>query len=110
MRICAFLAVVLIAIVIVALLVYKAGVVYTRGQKENQAALSPLERTNILQCHAQIQKIEMAIQNYYSENNKYPERMDDLVDISPQETYCPITGQSYIYNPENGSVICPQHH
>ncbi|MGQ9464706.1 MAG: hypothetical protein ACUVQ3_01760 [bacterium] len=110
MRIYAFLAVVIVALVIVAVLVYKAGTTYTRGRKENQTAVSPLERANILQCRAQIQKIEMAIQVYYSENNKYPERIDDLVSISPQETYCPVTGQAYIYNPENGTVICPQHH
>ncbi len=101
--------VLIIALVIVAVLVYKAGIIYTRGSRENQTAVAPLERANILQCQTQIRKIEMAIQIYYTENGKYPEKLEDLNDISAQETFCPVTGQAYIYNSENGSVICPQH-
>lgn len=109
MKICAFLAVVVIALIIVALLVYKAGTAYTRGQKENQSAVSPLERANILQCRARLRKIETALQTFYMENGKYPEKLEDLTDISVQEAFCPVTGQAYICNPENGLVICPQH-
>lgn len=101
--------VLIIALVIVAVLVYKAGIIYTRGSRENQTAVAPPERANILQCQTQIRKIEMAIQIYYTENGKYPEKLEDLNDISAQETFCPVTGQAYIYNYENGSVICPQH-
>lgn len=101
--------VLIIALVIVAVLFYKAGIIYTRGSRENQTALSPPERANILQCQAQLRKIEMAIQIYYTENGKYPEKLEDLNNISAQEIFCPVTGQAYIYNSENGLVICPEH-
>ncbi|MEO0095216.1 MAG: type II secretion system protein GspG [candidate division WOR-3 bacterium] len=98
-----------VGLVIVAILVYKAGTVYTRGVKDAQHATAPLERARILQCQTQVKKIENAIRLYYTENGKYPERLDELNDISLQEKYCPVTGQAYIYSPEDGTVICPQH-
>ncbi|MEO0128927.1 MAG: type II secretion system protein GspG [candidate division WOR-3 bacterium] len=98
-----------IGLFIVGILVYKAGIVYTRGTKETQHAVSPPERAHILQCQTQIKKIENAIQLYYAENGKYPQSLDELQDISLQETYCPVTGQRYLYNAENGTIICPQH-
>lgn len=103
------LLVLFVALVIVVILVYKAGVVYTRGTKETRTVIPPPERANILRCQTQIRKIEGAIQLYYAENSKYPESLDDLTDIQSQETYCPVTGQAYLYNPENGTVICPCH-
>mgnify|MGYP001052233722 CR=1 FL=1 len=98
-----------IGLVIVGILVYKAGNIYTRGTKETQHAIAPPERAHILQCQTQIKKIENAIQLYYVENGRYPQSLNELNDIPSQETYCPVTGQAYLYNPENGTVICPQH-
>ncbi len=98
-----------IALVIVGILVYKAGTVYTRGTKETRHAVSPPEQAHILQCRTQIKKIGNAIQLYYVENGKYPQSLDELQVVSLPETYCPVTGQTYIYNSENGTVICPQH-
>uniref|UniRef100_A0A7C6AFD8 Type II secretion system protein GspG C-terminal domain-containing protein n=1 Tax=candidate division WOR-3 bacterium TaxID=2052148 RepID=A0A7C6AFD8_UNCW3 len=97
-----------IGLVIVGILVYRAGNIYTRGTTETQHAIAPPERAHILQCQTQIKKIENAIQLYYAENGRYPQSLDEL-DIPLQETYCPVTGQAYLYNPENGAVICPQH-
>lgn len=98
-----------VGLVIVGILVYKAGTIYTRGTRETQHAVAPLERAHILQCQTQIKKIEDAIQLYYTENGRYPQGLNELNDISLQETYCPVTGQAYLYNPENGTVVCPQH-
>ncbi len=99
----------LIGLIIAGLLIYRAGTVYTRGSKESKTAVAPPERANILRCKTQIKKIETAIQIYYAENSKYPDKLEDLDDIQAYETSCPITGQVYIYNPENGNVICPEH-
>ncbi len=98
-----------IGLVIVGILVYKAGVLYTRGTKESQHAVAPLERANILKCETQIRKIGNSIHLYYTENGRYPESLDELNDISSSEKYCPISGQVYIYSAEKGTVICPVH-
>ncbi len=98
-----------IALVIVGILVYKAGTVYTRGTGESMHAVSSPKSAEILQCQAQIKKIANAIQLFYSEHGRYPKNLDELEDISLQETYCPLTGQAYVYNEENGTVICPQY-
>ncbi|MGB9719987.1 MAG: hypothetical protein ACPL28_00700 [bacterium] len=99
----------LLGLVIVGILIYKAGTIYTRGTRESQSAVAPPERANILRCQTQIRKIEGAIQLYYVENSKYPERLEDLSDIQFQETFCPVTGAPYIYNSENGTVMCSEH-
>jgi|UniRef100_A0A7V3VV34 hypothetical protein len=100
----------IIGLVIVGILVYRAGVTYTHGTRDGQSAVAPPERANILRCQAQIKRIEDAIRLYYIENGRYPERLEELRDILPQETYCPITGRPYLYEPTSGIVICPDHH
>ncbi len=99
----------LVALVIVAILVYKAGILYTRGSEGSQVVTSPIERANRTQCTAQIRKLQMAIQHYFSENGRYPANLVDLGDISSAELNCPVTGDAYIYDPERGMVMCPQH-
>ncbi|MEO0184218.1 MAG: hypothetical protein ABIL20_00240 [candidate division WOR-3 bacterium] len=99
----------LIGLIIVGILIYKAGTVYTRGTKESQTVAAPTVRANVLRCQTQIRKIEGAIQLYYVENSKYPERLEDLPGVQIQETFCPMTGNPYIYNPENGTVVCSEH-
>lgn len=99
----------LIGLVVVSILIYKAGTVYTRGTKESQSVVAPTARANILRCQTQIKKIEGVIQLFYVENSKYPERLEDLPGIQIQETFCPITGNPYIYNSETGTVMCSEH-
>ncbi|MCX7995861.1 MAG: hypothetical protein N3A65_08870 [candidate division WOR-3 bacterium] len=96
----------ILGLVIVGILVYRAGKLYTRGSEESRYAVAPPERANILSCQMRIKKIEDAIQIYYAESGKYPESLDDLRDIPSTEKYCPITGQVYYYSPLTGRVAC----
>ncbi len=98
-----------VALVIVAILIYRAGILYTRGSRGKEVVTTPVERASALQCSAQIKKLRMSIQYYYAENGKYPVELTDLKDISSSELSCPVTNDVYIYDPERGTVSCPQH-
>ncbi|MEO0162007.1 MAG: hypothetical protein ABIL39_08825 [candidate division WOR-3 bacterium] len=98
-----------IGLVVVGIIVYRAGVIYTRGTREAQHAVAPPEKARNLDCQLRIKKIQDAIQLYFIENGKYPEQLSDLNDIPGSETFCPITGQPYQYDYRTGNVFCPQH-
>ncbi|MEO0106811.1 MAG: hypothetical protein ABIL70_00470 [candidate division WOR-3 bacterium] len=99
----------LISVAIVGVLVYRSGNVYTKKDRMISTPVSTLERTYALDCQMRIRKIEDAIQMYYAEYGKYPDMLSDLTAIKIDETYCPVSGEAYIYDPNRGTVICPKH-
>ena len=70
---------------------------------------SPIERARNVQCLAQIEKIDMQVQLYRVRHGQYPENLEDVEDLSPQDLRCPVTQSPYQYDPQSGRVACPDH-
>jgi len=100
---------ILISLVVVIILIMTAINIYAGGKTVTKTVTSPIEKTKNVQCLSQIRRIENAIQIYYVENGKYPERLEDLLDLSPQDHYCPITERLYNYDAAAGRVTCLGH-
>jgi len=101
---------IIISLLVGAILIIVAITIYTGGKTgKDSAVTSPIERAKNIECIAQIKKIETSIQTYLAENARYPERLEDLKDLSIQNIYCPVTNRPYYYDSNVGKVSCPGH-
>lgn len=101
---------IIISLLVGAILLVTSINIYTGGRNQGaESVTAPIERAKSVECLSQIRKIEMAIQIYYVENTRYPERLEGITDLSNQDLYCPLTQKPYNYEPTTGRVRCPDH-
>lgn len=106
-----FAAMTLIAALLIIALMAFIAIRYFAGQpgSESEGKGSPIERARNVQCLALIEKIEMQVQLYNVRNGQYPENLEVVEDLSPQDLCCPVTQSPYQYDPQSGRVSCPDH-
>ena len=82
-----------------------------RGGKENndKVMMGPIKRADKLECNSLLSKIQTAVNLYYYENGRYPEKLEDVPDLSGQSFNCPVTQRPYIYDQLSGKIICTDH-
>lgn len=100
---------ILFSLLIAALVIYVAVTLYTGGTDQGDVIKTPLERGKGVQCLAQVRRIEISLQMYRAQNAQYPANLNDLDELSEDEFFCPVTGNSYEYDPKTGKVICSDH-
>ena len=99
-----------IAMVLAALLVVIALRVFTRSAPTEEGGVTaPIERGKSVQCLAQLRRVETSLQMYRAEHGRFPDKLDDLTDLSDEEFECPVTGVWYIYHRDAGKLSCPDH-
>ena len=106
-----FAALTLIAALLIIGLMAFIAIRYFAGQQgiETVGKGSPIERARNVQCLAQIEKAEMQVQLHRVKHGQYPENLDVVEDLSPQDLRCPVTQSPYQYDPQSGRVSCPDH-
>jgi len=106
-----FAALSLIVTLVIVTLIALFAVLYLRGQRGFEPARgdSPVQRARNVQCLAQIKKIEMQVQLYRVQNDRYPEALEMLEGLSEPDLCCPVTRSHYQYDPQSGRVSCPDH-
>ena len=100
----------IVSLVIVALIALFA-VLYLQGQSGSEPARgdSPIQRARNVRCLTQIKKIEMQVQLYRVQNDRYPEALEVLEGLAKPDLHCPVTRSLYQYDPQSGMVSCPDH-
>jgi hypothetical protein len=100
----------IIALVIIALMAFLAVRYFAGpGGSETGGRDSPIARARDVQCLAQIKKIEMQVQIYSVRHGQYPDNLEVLEDLVPEDLCCPVTQSPYQYDPQSGRVSCPDH-
>ncbi|HHY60736.1 MAG TPA: prepilin-type N-terminal cleavage/methylation domain-containing protein [Clostridia bacterium] len=58
-------------------------------------------------CDANVRTIQSAVNAFYAEKNEYPENLKDLEDyLGQDELQCPVNGEPYQIDENNGTVYC----
>jgi type II secretory pathway pseudopilin PulG len=100
---------ILFSLVIAAIVIYVAIILYTGGKGQDETIKSPLERGKAVQCLAQVRRLETALQMYRVQHGEFPQALSELEDMSESEFVCPVTGSQYEYDPTTGKITCPDH-
>ncbi len=104
----AFLSVIL-SLLIVAVIILAALMLYKGSPTQGNSVTSPIERGKAVQCLAQVRRVELAIRMYQANKGTYPSSLDELETLSSEDFYCPVTGSPFDYDPRTGKVTCPDH-
>jgi hypothetical protein len=103
---------VLVGVFILACVTVLGFIVFRPARPKSEPAPQlyvPIERANNVKCVVQLNKINATIQMYGAENGKYPDRLQDLTDLSPSDLNCPVSNRVYKYDPATGRATCPGH-
>lgn len=106
----------LISLIIIALLVGTFYVGYSkikRVEEEQRKAETTLgkvmEKGKGVECLNNLQQLRQLITMYQIDHASNPPSLKELR-VPPGVTLtCPVTGTSYLYDPQTGRVACPQH-
>ena len=118
----------LIALLVVVLIIGVAAAVYCAGkggvgsvdeksqlldsksQKQTTVGKS-IDTAKVADCRERLKQIRMGIENYkISSNDALPSALPDIgLGVGPDYFRCPVSGQSYNYDPATGAVSCPTH-
>ncbi len=109
------LAALLVVILIIALIV---AFVYIgqqtekqrgKGQPERTTYGMALERAKEVECLNNLQQIRQALQMFVAEHGTYPPQLQAIRLPASVQPICPVTKVPYTYDPNGGTVRCPQH-
>ncbi|MCS7263774.1 MAG: type II secretion system GspH family protein [Armatimonadetes bacterium] len=106
------LLVVILIIAIVASFIYLSQQTQPSRQTQQQSKTTygaALERAKEVECMNNLHQIRQLIQMFVSEQGSYPPNLQSLRFPAGVQPFCPITKGPYTYDPNTGTVKCPQH-
>ncbi len=96
--------VVLIAIVTIALM--KTVGVNNSGTGDVEVNTEePMEKARAVECIVRLRTLTTEIKMYQAEHDQLPAYLEDVT----EDSFCPVSGDDYEYDPETGEVWCAEH-
>lgn len=106
----------LISLIIIALLIGTFYIGYNkvrRVEEEQRKAETTLgkvmEKGKGIECMNNLQQLRGLITMYQIDHGSNPPSLNELRLPHGVTATCPVTGVAYVYDPQTGRVVCPQH-
>lgn len=106
----------LVSLIIIALLIgtFYIGYVKVKKVEEEQRKAETtlgkvMEKGKGVECLNNLQQLRQLITMYQIDHGTNPPSLNDLNPPPGVTVRCPVTGAAYIYDPQTGRVVCPQH-
>jgi prepilin-type N-terminal cleavage/methylation domain-containing protein len=100
------LVVVIIVLVLAAILLPR----YMGGRTpEGKTIKAPVTAAKDTVCRANLTTVRQSIAAHQAgdPDGKYPVRLMELRELTPEFNKCPVGGEPYLYDPQTGQVRCP---
>ncbi len=65
----------------------------------------PMEKARAVECIVRLRTLTTEIKMYQAEHEQLPAYLEDVT----EDSFCPVSGDDYEYDPETGEVWCPEH-
>ena len=65
----------------------------------------PMEKARVVECITRLRALTTEIKMYQVENGQLPADLEEIT----EDSFCPVTGDDYEYDPETGEVWCSEH-
>ncbi|MGQ9463947.1 MAG: type II secretion system protein [Candidatus Fervidibacter sp.] len=106
------LLVVILIIAIVAAFIYlskPAQSPQTGGQEARTTYGAALQRAKEVECMNNLHQVRQAVQMFAAEQGANPPSLQSVRFPAGVQPFCPIAKVPYTYDPNTGTVKCPQH-
>lgn len=65
----------------------------------------PMEKARVVECIVRLRALTTEIKMYQAEQGQLPVYLEDV----SEDSFCPVSGDDYEYDPEIGEVWCTEH-
>lgn len=109
------LAVLLVAVLVIAIVVVfmmfsrQASTPQQKGQQAQTTYGVALQRAKEVDCMNNLRQIRMSVQQSVAETGTTPTTLQAVRLPKGLQIVCPVTKAPYTYDPNTGTVRCPQH-
>jgi len=95
-----------VLITIVTIAVMKMVGVYDSGTGDVEVNTDePMEKARAVECIVRLRALTTEIKMHQVEHDRLPADLEEIT----EDSFCPVSGDDYEYDPETGEVWCSEH-